>query len=244
MEHYTDMPDSPALPKPTRFQGLQLWLVQSSVCVLAILLALCLKGIGGDAYTNVATLFYRAMTEHNLLSTPLSSASVAMVSGEASESEPPSLPANDAIISGNALSVSASPTVIEAPLQNGVLTSAFGNRADPFDRDTADVHHGVDIAAPHGTELKAMMAGTVISVGYEEAGYGHYVLVQTDDAHAYLYAHCSEILVKEADAVEAGRVIALVGSTGRSTGDHVHIEWRENGTAVDPSTVIPDSTYA
>ena len=130
-----------------------------------------------------------------------------------------------------------------APLTGGVLTSPFGGREDPFDATQEDVHHGVDIGAEEGTVLYAFRAGTVTEVGYEELGYGHYLIVSCDERHSYLYAHCSRVDVQTGQTVKAGDAVALVGSTGRSTGSHLHFEWREDGEAVDPTAVLPSETY-
>ena len=229
--------------KHKAWQGMQLWIVQSSVCLLAILITVCLKMIGGNAYAVVAELFHSVMLEGNVFPAP--SASVQTVSASVKErelqadawAELQSLDENDEPESVANLSVSA-------PLTNGVLTSPFGERTDPFDSSAVTMHYGVDIAAPEGTPLHALMTGKVVTVGYSESGYGHYCLIETEDSHQYLYAHCSEIFVIEGENVEVGVVIAAVGNTGRSTGSHVHIEWRENGQPIDPALIIPSQTYA
>lgn len=116
---------------------------------------------------------------------------------------------------------------------SGIITSRFGIRS-------RDNHQGLDIAAPEGTAIKAACAGTVIfsgcGDGYE--GYGNLVIVQSSDSLSIRYAHCSKLYVQVGERVEQGQVIAAVGSTGISTGDHLHFEIRYNGSAIDPQNYV------
>ena len=95
------------------------------------------------------------------------------------------------------------------------------------------MHEGIDIAAPIGTPIWAAAAGTVIYAGWL-SGYGSLVLVDHGNGLATAYAHASAILVVLGQQVSQGETIALVGSTGHSTGPHLHFEVRINGVAVDP----------
>lgn len=115
---------------------------------------------------------------------------------------------------------------------SGRITSNFGIRNDPFDGKKAR-HEGTDIAAPKGTEIVAAAGGTVSYVGYDDDGYGKYLKITHSDKVMTLYAHCSEILVSKGDSITAGQTIALVGSTGQSTGNHLHFEIRIDGKAVN-----------
>ncbi len=115
---------------------------------------------------------------------------------------------------------------------SGRITSNFGIRNDPFDGKKAR-HDGTDIAAPKGTEIVAAAGGTVSYVGYDDDGYGKYLKITHSDKVMTLYAHCSEILVSKGDSITAGQTIALVGSTGQSTGNHLHFEIRIDGKAVN-----------
>lgn len=115
---------------------------------------------------------------------------------------------------------------------SGRITSDFGIRNDPFDGKKAR-HEGTDIAAPKGTQIVAAAGGTVSYVGYDDDGYGKYLKITHSDKVMTLYAHCSEILVSKGDSITAGQTIALVGSTGQSTGNHLHFEIRIDGKAVN-----------
>jgi murein DD-endopeptidase MepM/ murein hydrolase activator NlpD len=109
---------------------------------------------------------------------------------------------------------------------NGTVTSGFGMR-------WGRMHEGIDVAAPTGTPIWAAAAGTVIYAGWL-GGYGYLVVVDHGNGLATAYAHCSSILVSVGQSVELGETVALVGSTGHSTGPHLHFEVRVNGVAVDP----------
>lgn len=116
---------------------------------------------------------------------------------------------------------------------SGIITSRFGIRS-------RDNHKGLDIAAPEGTAIKAACAGTVIfsGCGGDYDGYGNIVVVQSSDSVKIRYGHCSKLYVQTGERVEQGQVIAAVGSTGISTGDHLHFEIRYNGEAVDPQNYV------
>lgn len=118
------------------------------------------------------------------------------------------------------------------PLKSGRISSHFGIRNDPFDNHLAK-HEGTDIAAPKGTEIIAAAGGTVSYIGYDDDGYGKYFKISHSEDVLTLYAHCSEILVEKGQQIKAGEVVALVGSTGQSTGNHLHFEIRIKGKAVN-----------
>ena len=112
------------------------------------------------------------------------------------------------------------------------ITSPFGMRYHPLDHVWRQ-HNGVDIPAPTGTNIGAARSGTVIEVG-STAARGNYIKVQHDDGLVTLYQHCNSILAQQGDKVAQDQTIATVGSTGRVTGPHLHLEVWKNGKAVDP----------
>lgn len=123
------------------------------------------------------------------------------------------------------------------PLPGAKLTSAFGPRStDPVTgKALIDGHHdGYDLAAAAGTAIRASKAGTVTFAG-PKGGYGNAVMLSHAGGWSSLYGHASRLAVKQGQAVRAGQVIAYVGSTGHSTGPHLHYELRRNGVAVDPA---------
>ncbi|MFO0580753.1 MAG: peptidoglycan DD-metalloendopeptidase family protein [Anaeromyxobacter sp.] len=125
------------------------------------------------------------------------------------------------------------------PVQ-GTVTSRFGTRVDPFTAEPAD-HHGVDLGAPEGAPIRAPGAGVVVRAG-PRGGYGNAVEIDHGNGVVTLYGHAAQVLVTPGEKVEAGQEIATVGSTGRSTGPHLHFEVRVGGRPVDPARVL--KTYA
>ena len=127
--------------------------------------------------------------------------------------------------------------IFEWPLPGDFsITSPFGYRTDPITGEVS-FHDGVDIAAPEGTAILAAADGVVVTANRTDSwggSYGYYVKIRHDETYETLYAHCSEVLVKAGQEVEQGDVIALVGSTGNSTGNHLHFEVREGGSKVNP----------
>jgi murein DD-endopeptidase MepM/ murein hydrolase activator NlpD len=122
------------------------------------------------------------------------------------------------------------------PVEEGWISSYFGRRADPFTGYTA-VHKGVDFAGAEGTKVTAVAAGLVTYAG-DRSGYGQMVEINHGNGLATRYCHNEQILVKPGDMVRKGQDLALMGSTGRSTGPHVHFEVLKNGVQVDPLRFI------
>jgi murein DD-endopeptidase MepM/ murein hydrolase activator NlpD len=118
----------------------------------------------------------------------------------------------------------------------GPISSGFGPRYHPILHYTR-LHTGVDMHAGAGTPIKACRAGTVVIAG-PQGGYGNCVVIDHGGGMATLYAHQSRIAVSEGDHVSAGQVIGYVGSTGMSTGPHLHFEVRLNGNPVDPAPYL------
>jgi len=121
------------------------------------------------------------------------------------------------------------------PLQ-GRISDRFGYREDPF-RKNKQFHSGIDIAAPYGSDIRAAGTGRVVFAG-RKGGYGNLVIIDHGYGIKTYYAHASKLLVKEGQRVGKGEVIAKVGSTGRSTGPHLHFEIRINDVPIDPLKYI------
>jgi murein DD-endopeptidase MepM/ murein hydrolase activator NlpD len=122
------------------------------------------------------------------------------------------------------------------PVTDGFISSYFGERADPFDgRET--FHKGVDFAGTQGSSVIAVAAGVVTWAG-ERSGFGKLVEINHGDGYVTRYAHNEQTLVNVGQTVKRGQPIALMGSTGRSTGPHVHFEVLRNGRQVDPLSYV------
>jgi len=122
------------------------------------------------------------------------------------------------------------------PIEEGFISSYFGRRADPFTGYTA-VHNGLDFAGPEGTRVSSAAAGLVTFAG-EHAGCGQMVEINHGNGLATRYCHNEKLLVKQGDMVRKGQELALMGSTGHSTGPHLHFEVLRNGVPVDPLRFI------
>ena len=113
-----------------------------------------------------------------------------------------------------------------------LITSRFGWRS-------RDNHKGMDIAAAAGTAIYAAAAGTVTTASYGwGGGYGNYIIINHGKGVQTLYGHCSSLNVSQGQYVSQGQLIARVGSTGQSTGNHLHFEVRVNGIAQDPQNYV------
>lgn len=124
------------------------------------------------------------------------------------------------------------------PVRSGssYMTSNYGYRTDPFTGSTS-FHGGIDFAGPVGTKVYVVAPGIVTWSGVK-SGYGNMIEVSHGDGMSTRYAHASRLLVKEGDLVAKYQLIALMGSTGRSTGSHLHYEVLRDGKQVDPASYI------
>lgn len=122
------------------------------------------------------------------------------------------------------------------PIKKGWMSSRFGHRSDPFNGRVA-MHEGVDFAGKEGSEIISVAAG-VVTWSAERYGYGQMVEINHGSGYITRYAHNKENLVKPGDVVKKGQVLAYMGSSGRSTGPHVHFEVYKHGRPVDPAAYI------
>ncbi len=119
----------------------------------------------------------------------------------------------------------------------GEVTSPFGMRSDPFTGEPR-FHAGVDVAAPRGSEIRTVADGEVVFSGWRRGGSGRTVEVRHADGLVTSYAHAERTLVRAGQHVVAGDVVATVGSTGRSTGPHLHFSAARDGQTIDPSGLL------
>ncbi len=123
------------------------------------------------------------------------------------------------------------------PTKATYIASAFGMRNHPI-LNQYKQHTGIDIGGAWGDEIYAAASGTVLSVNYEQSGYGYWLTIKHSESITTLYAHCSKILVRTGDKVVKGQLIAYVGKTGLATGPHLHFEIRVNDIPINPELFV------
>lgn len=123
------------------------------------------------------------------------------------------------------------------PVEGHAVNSNFGPRHLAGEAEPRP-HEGVDIAAPSGTSIRATAQGRVVRVGYEAGGYGRFVEVRHPNGLTSFYAHMSRIEVRRGQALSAGDAVGRVGSTGYSTGPHLHFEIRRRGAKLNPTRYL------
>jgi len=119
----------------------------------------------------------------------------------------------------------------------GAITSTFGHRENPFSGEGVETHKGVDIRAAWGSPVKAMAKGEVEFAGLR-GGFGNCIMLKHGNGFETLYGHLSKILVSVGQKIEIGQQIGNIGSTGRSTGPHLHYEVHKNGEKIDPKNFL------
>jgi len=257
--------DSPASKKKSRFAGFHLLIVQSAICIVAVLLIFLFQFVGGSAFDQLRTGFEAALQNNSVMDTltGLFKAPAADQSAEdTAASDPSTSDAQDSTASTDATDPTATGTDVPAnalavlapmqqggavqtaaaPLDTGVISSLFGAREDPFQSGVTEIHQGLDIAADTGTPIHVLFDGTV-TVAAQNDSFGKYIVVTHGSGLKTLYAHCSKLLVKEGDTVQRGAVIAQVGETGRATGPHLHLQVMVNDVPVDPLLYISKALY-
>jgi murein DD-endopeptidase MepM/ murein hydrolase activator NlpD len=138
------------------------------------------------------------------------------------------------VILGRELSAQVKPS--GRPVREGYISSYFGERMDPFNGEQA-MHKGVDFATDAGADVLAVASGIVTWAGPRE-GYGNLIEINHGNGYVTRYAHNAVTLVAVGDTVQRGQAVAVVGSTGRSTGPHVHFEVLRDGTQIDPMAYV------
>lgn len=236
-------------------QKLNILILQTAAVAVILLFAVGIRIFGGEIYMGLSNAYHERFDDitsadevlkANDRSIPSESEATDSVSTEntAEDYSEEYDAAIDGEITGNidsnASAPEASAVVGKAnsfmwPV-NGRVTSRYGNRLHPITGKYA-VHNGIDIAAEKGTEIAAAYDGTVTADGYSDS-YGYYIIVAHGNNVRTLYAHCSKLLLSEGDTVKKGDILALVGSTGRSTGPHVHFEVRVGSYRVDPEWML------
>ena len=216
--------------------------VQSIACCVAVLLVLLLRVAGGEPYQALRRRFQQALAR-NEWATAVSQIWGDRPLEQVENQAKTDVKADGFTPEGTAQSVGLSEVLVAVPpLDGGTLTSAYGERIHPISGEN-EFHAGVDIAAPAGTALAAMYDGEVTEVG-ENDSIGRYVRLRHGGGIEVLYGHCEEVTVRQGDTVKGGDTVALVGSTGISTGNHVHVSVKVDGVTCDPAALVSLERYA
>lgn len=236
---------------------LQILILQTVAVGLIILFAVILRLFGGDIYKSISGWYHSRFDEITTADEVLkpennTSSDDSTTTSDSTESE--SIKDNiheeydkqiDGNVSGNLTNFDdmqqsvgvSSVNTFQWPLI-GTITSRYGYRKSPFTGENS-MHNGLDIAKEQGSSIISAYDGTVSAAGYSSS-YGYYIMIDHGNSVETLYAHCSKLLVEKGDVVRKGDKIALVGSTGRSTGPHLHFEVRVGGYRLDPEWLLSD----
>ncbi len=233
--------DETLLPEKRGYRGTQLVLIiQIAACAVVLLAAFVLKSIGGDVFTVARDWYLQELNRSVLASANLEEyeTEVLAVFGQQKQQAPQAQ-----TLSLSAGQLQALPAafpqlsvMLNHPLQGGTVSSVFGVRDNPLE-EGEELHQGIDIAAAAGTPILCALPGTVLEA-QENDSYGKYLLVDHGNGVQTLYAHCSELKVEQGQQVARGDEIALVGSTGAATGEHLHLELILQGIRVNPQPYL------
>jgi len=212
------------IPKKTKKfdPHISIFALQGIICVTVIIACLVIKTFFGNFFSEIKTWYDKNMNEDTDVSLVLGDTAKNGTGGPLEVGEVD-------LSKGFVLPVS------------GVQTSSYGYRSDPFTGEIAS-HNGIDIAAKKGTEIKAALGGTVEISEKSGGDYGNYIIIN-HGGFKTLYGHCEKLYAGVGDKVNSGDIIATVGSTGRSTGPHLHFEIRIGDARIDPTPFINIKSY-
>lgn len=217
--------------------AVKLIFVQSMLCIFLLIFALIFRFSAPKQYEKFKDGYISASTQADITFEDIKWAFTSVRdfvfssdkekgSGGANSALPLNVSTNTYILTSN----------ISSPVQNGVVTSDFGPRVHPIFK-TDGFHTGLDIASKLGTPITAAFSGTVHECGTSQA-YGNYIIMRHSDTLYTFYGHCDSLKAKEGMNIRRGEVIAYMGSTGYSTGPHLHFEIRIDGKRVDPAYAL------
>ncbi len=252
----TEKPQRPLLTPPDTRQGETVLLIQAFICIAFIVFVLALRTFYAPLFQNLQTEYRVLMANgldlsgqgelirfaNNTIEGIREAATDIFAKlDEASDAASVNGAGGEAKTAGNAVPDNAtqlSYRLTDKPFcpVNGRFSSGFGIRKNPVTRKT-DFHTGIDIAAAKGSDIFAAFPGIVEETGYDKTR-GNYVVICHSQSLKTLYQHMSKITVKKGDLMIRGARIGTVGSTGLSTGPHLHFEIHINGKCVEPSYAI------
>lgn len=237
-------------------------LLQFCVCIILFLLLFALKSTESPLFFNIEKMFSDKL-EDNLkvedaqavFSNILDNNKITETETEYIPLEEPSLSAEIIASGGRDIKVSSDEEIpknvsvddyklsqlMTLPL-DGKITSEFGTRTHPISGDLR-FHAGIDIAAPTGTNIYSAFDGEIIEAEYDQWN-GNYLKIQHENKITTVYCHCEKLNVKKGQKIRAGEVVATVGSTGSSTGPHLHFELRINNISYNPQKALKEAKNA
>lgn len=237
-----ELKEANEIPKKKKDRFLSFIICQIAICFFIIVFSFVLKVVGGDTFEYATDMFNEYFNKPINVNQVLNAAQTRQV-----------LAIQSTVYSSKNINLktkSASKTNLDTATQeatsktsdfnsmcipvSGKVTSKFSYRIHPISGEYL-FHSGIDIGADYGDDIKSALDGEVSETDTEGlTGYGKYIVVSHSSGASTLYGHCSEIIAKVGDKVKKGEVIAKVGSTGVSTGPHLHFEVRVNGVKLDP----------
>ena len=226
-------------PKKKKDVKFDFLMTEIIIATAIIFMVLIVKLIGGNIFTDCKRMYVGYFGEKTSIAQVTDAKAKTTSAGVGGEPYDPKIPYFESYKEASvALVASKETNVVNAMMKpvNGTISSTFGMRINPITHKN-EIHTGLDIAAPYGTKISAALGGKVKSVGWD-SGYGNYIIISHNSGLETLYGHCSKIIAKVNQVVKKGDTIALVGSTGMSTGPHCHFEIRLNGTRLNPSWIL------
>ena len=193
--------------------------LQCGICAAVLILCLVIKLFFGDFFLEIKDWYSKNINVDTDINQVLKDEKESLASGGPLDSADISLADSD----------------FAYPV-SGTVSSSYGYRNDPFTNQIA-MHNGIDIAAESGSKINAVLSGEVVAAEKNHSDYGNYVLLDHNGIKT-LYAHCEDLKVSKGEYVSKGQTIALCGSTGRSTGSHLHFEVRVGDTRIDPTPFL------
>ncbi|MBQ2675806.1 MAG: M23 family metallopeptidase [Clostridia bacterium] len=222
---------------------LNLLLAQTGIAVITLIIVLIIKLIGGDIYSYSKQVFIENFDKPINIEQVLNAqqarkvvAAQATVYGIGGETDDPSIPFFE---SYDEITDEVSNEITQSNVNSmclpvvGRVTCEFGYRIHPV-TGKESMHKGIDIGADMGEDIVCVLDGEVLKTVNNDANYGNYVVIKHSDSVSTMYAHCSKLSVKQGQKVKKGEKIALAGSTGLSTGPHLHFEVRVNDIRLNP----------
>ena len=235
-EQYEDEPQGNS-PEPNierlkwylKYDGIQLLtIIQIVLCTIILLFFIAAKAFGGNFYQSINFWYQQKVNDSLIAGTDINVGSDLMKKIGFDQS--------DKNLPENSLENICLSTALSAPLENGTLTSHFGKREDPFSKDEK-FHYGMDIAAQQDEPIHAVLPGVVEKCD-ENKSYGKYIILDHGNNIKTIYAHCHKLKAVKDQAIARGEEIAFVGSTGHSTGEHLHFEIRINDNKYNPEQFL------